>query len=112
MKSTALRLVDAYCPLTLAIGKCMCEDLANKRSMSPVKLTRIAIDPTASNIPAEKMSGRYTVVRIGMVSPGDHCSKYGYSAHSVLLCGEYYTSMRELRCTLREEKLCGKRADW
>jgi len=34
------------------------------------------------------------------------------SAHSVLLCGEYYTSVRELRCTLRKEKLYGKRADW
>jgi len=70
MKSAALRLVDTYWPPTPAIGKCMCEDLANKPSMSLVKLTRIPIYPTALNIPAEIKPGRYTVVRIGMVPPG------------------------------------------
>jgi len=40
------------------------------------------------------------------------CSKYGYGAQSILLCGEYYASARGLRCTLCEEELCGRRADW
>jgi len=40
------------------------------------------------------------------------CSKYGYGAQSILLSGEYYASARGLRCTLSEEELCGRRADW
>jgi len=36
------------------------------------------------------------------------CSKYGYGAQSILLCGEYYASARGLRCALREEELCGR----
>jgi len=43
---------------------------------------------------------------------GADCSKYGYGAQSILLCGEYYASARGLRCTLSEEELCGRRADW
>jgi len=46
------------------------------------------------------------------VEPHDHRSKYGYGAQSILLCGEYYASARGLRCTLSEEELCGRRADW
>jgi len=43
---------------------------------------------------------------------GKVCSKYGYGAQSILLCGEYYASARGLRCMLSEEELCGRRADW
>jgi len=47
-----------YYPPTPAIGRCTCEDLANKPSMSPVKLTRIAINQTALNILYRRRGGR------------------------------------------------------
>jgi len=47
-----------------------------------------------------------------VIQGGEELFVICYSTQSILLCGEYYTSPRELRCTLSEEKLCGRRADW
>jgi len=109
MKSTALRLVDTKWPSTPAICKCMCGDRANKPSTPPLKLTRIATNPTALIIRVGKQPGRYSVAHIAMIRPGTHppfhtCRKTSSKRDTEVICRQATQQSWLLRLPYRHQE--------